>query len=306
MKKLKESEAQLVAILVVLAILGIVYSKQIKREIQGAELVNQEIEKYEETIRPFYDIALGAKAFAIYDVENKTFLYKKNAEAVMPLASLVKVASVLTAIDYLPEDYVVKIEKESLGQIGDNGLLVDERWTRDELFKFLLITSSNDAVNQIAKDVGRIINPEAEKPEEIFVQKMDEKMKELGFRNFEFYNETGLDLENGVNGAYGSARDMAKLFAYANEMHPDIFGATRNQNMIISSFDKEHDALNTNPITNQINGLVSSKTGFTNMSGGNLVVEILNKNDVKMVVIVMGSTFDERFTDVNKISEALN
>lgn len=306
--KTKESERQLIASLVVLAILGFFYIDGIKKEISKAEKIELELSQYEESIKPFFDIALTSKSFAIYDMDKKQFLYKRNADIVFPLASLAKVMSVVVAMENLPEDHIFTIEKEALGEIGDNGLLVGEKWKKDDLLKYALVVSSNDAMYQIAKDTGKFINPTTTEPREVFVQKMNEKAKELNLKTFEFNNESGLDLEGEVakNGAYSSARDMTKLFAYAVDKYPDIFSATKQKQFTVDSLDAQHIGENTNPLVEEINGLIASKTGFTNISGGNLIIALENKNNVKMAVVVLSSTFTERFTDVKTLSDVLN
>lgn len=306
--KTTENERQLIAVLVILALFGVFYIKSIKEEIKNGLKIEAEISQYEESIKPFFDIALTSQSFAIYDMDKKQFLYKRNAENVFPLASLAKVMSTVVAMENLPEDHVFVIQKEALGETGDNGLLVGEKWKRDDLLKYALVVSSNDAMYQIAYDVGKNISPESLDPRSIFVQKMNEKAKELNLKTFEFFNESGLDIEGETlkNGAYANARDMAKLFAYAVEKYPDIFSSTIQKTFIVNSQDKQHVGENTNPFVQDINGIFASKTGFTNISGGNLIIGLKNKNNVRMVVVVLGSTFTERFTDVKALSDVLN
>lgn len=305
---LNENERQLVAVLLVLGLLGLFYISGIKKEIREGEKIEAEISKYEESIKPFYEMAVLAKSVSIYDMDTETFIYKKNAEEVMPLASLAKVMSVVVALETLSEDHVFTINKEALSETGDNGLLVDERWGRDELLKYALVVSSNDAMHAIADEAGRVIDPAATDPRAVFVLRMNERSEELGFSKFDFSNESGLDLETEPvkNGAYGSGREMAKLFAYAVETYPEIFSATIQKTFDVASFDKAHVGENTNPFVEDINGLLASKTGFTNLSGGNLVVALKAPNNARIIVTVLGSTFDERFSDIKALSDVLN
>ncbi|MCC7469924.1 MAG: D-alanyl-D-alanine carboxypeptidase [Bacteroidetes bacterium] len=307
--KISENERGLIVATIGLALVGFFYTRSIHKEIAHAEVIEQELKDYAESIKPFFDLALASKSFAIYNVDKNEFVYKKNAEQVLPLASLAKVMSVVVALENVPQDHIFKIEKDSLSLAGDNGLLVDEKWRRDDLLKYTLVVSSNDAIHQVAMETGKIISPNTENPEQVFIDKMNEKARELKLNSLKFYNESGLDLiENGEtkNGAYASARDMARLFAYAIENYPDIFSLTTQKEATITSFDKEHTGTNTNPFVGEIDGLIASKTGFTNISGGNLTVAVKDKKGEKMVVVVLGSTFDERFSDVKSISSILS
>lgn len=305
--QIKDTEKQLIAVLVFLLITSFFYIKGVNNQIKEASILEQKISYEEEQIKPFIDIALVSKSFAVYDTQNKNFLYKVNAEKVLPLASLAKIMSVIVAMENLPEDHIFTIQKEALSEVGDNGLLVGEKWGRDELLKYSLIVSSNDAMYQIAYDVGIAIDPLNENPKSVFIEQMNQKAKELNLKSMEFFNESGLDLKEDIskNGAYGSARDVAKLFAYAIENYPDIFSITSFKNPVIKSFDKEHTAENTNPFVEEINGIIASKTGFTNISGGNLAIALNSKNNAKMVVVVLGSTFSDRFNDIKELSNIL-
>lgn len=306
--KLTNNERELVVVMVILGVIGFFYVRGIHQEIARAEKIDEAIALEEAAVQPFLDIALASHAFSIYDTKNQKFIYKVNAEKVMPLASLAKVMSAILVLERVPADYVFTIDKSSLSQTGDNGLLVGERWGRDELLKFTLVASSNDAIHDIATETGALIDPLTTDPISVFVDAMNAKARELNLPTMMFYNESGLDIEDSdpvKNGAYANARDMAKLFAYAVTTYPDIFSATAEKEYGTNSYDAPHIAINTNPLVADIPGLIASKTGFTDISGGNLVVSVPDTEGRMIVVTVLGSTFDERFTDIQTLSGAL-
>lgn len=302
---LKDSEKQIIAVLIILGIVSVFYGQAINREIAASTAAEKEIIAYEDSIKPFINLALAARSFAIYDADMNNFIYKKNAEDVMPLASLAKVMSTIVVMERAPADKIFEISKESLSEVGDHGLLLGEKWKRDELLKFALFVSSNDAIRELAVETGKIINPEASDPEQVFVAAMNAKAVELGLKSLVFKNESGLDVTEEENGAYGSARDMAKLFAYAVKTYPEIFSITNNKIATISSLDKAHNIDNTNTVVEEIPGIKASKTGFTTISGGNLVVATTPDTKSTRVIIVMGSTYDERFTDMKLLTGAV-
>lgn len=298
-------DKELIFIMVFLASTAVFYAVSIKHEIAHGEIVERQIAEYQESIKPFLDLALNAKSFAIYDMDQKQFVYKNNAEVSMPLASLAKIMSAIVIMEHVPAGHVFTMSKESLAEAGDNKLLVDEKWKRDDLLAFTLVESSNDAILEMAQETGAIIDPAGTDPVATFVFAMNSKAKELKLPNFDFINPSGLDLSSGKNGAYGNARSVAKLFAYAIETYPTIFAPTKQSAPIFHSIDAEHVAKNTNPVVNEIPGLIASKTGFTNISGGNLVVAFRDAAGRNLVAVVMGSTFDARFSDVQAISEKI-
>jgi D-alanyl-D-alanine carboxypeptidase (penicillin-binding protein 5/6) len=303
--KLTDIERQLITILVILSTIGIFYATSINHELKLNQAKERDVVAYENSIKPFLNLSLNSKSFAILNTKTNHFLYKKNAEEPLPLASLAKIMSTVVVLENVPADHIFEISKESLSQIGDNGLLLGEKWNRDDLLKFTLIDSSNDAIHELAKETGEIIDPTSDNPVGVFIKAMNDKAKSFGYKNMVFYNESGLDVTPDTNGAYASARDISKLFSYAITTYPDIFSVTSQKQAVINSFDKEHTAENTNKVIQDIPGVIASKTGYTIISGGNLIVAVPDENGQTMIVVVLGSTFDDRFVDIKTLSAAV-
>lgn len=258
---------------------------------------------FEET---FDKVETKANSILVYNLNDDSVIYEKNVDEVMPLASLTKIMTAIIAMENLSTGEIVVIPKEALGLPGDNGLYADEKWTRDDLLKFMLITSSNDAARAVAMHVGELLpNDEAEPRDSIdnFVFYMNRKMNDLGFSRTYFVNETGLDISTEENGGYGTAREIAQLFGYAVTEYPEIFDSTSFGSQNFKSLDNlDHTALNTNQSLGEVAGISASKTGFTNISGGNLVVSLDVKKEKPIILVVLGSTFNDRFTDINKLA----
>ncbi len=66
-----------------------------------------------------------------------------------------------------------------------------------------------------------------------------------------------------------------------------------------------HDAINTNDIVSRIPNLIGSKTGYTDLAGGNLTVAFDAGFDRPIIITVLGSSREERFTDVLKLVNAV-
>ena len=66
-----------------------------------------------------------------------------------------------------------------------------------------------------------------------------------------------------------------------------------------------HTIKNTDYILDNIPDILFSKTGFTPLAGGNLVIIYKNEYGHEMAITVLGSTMDGRFTDVEKIVSTL-
>lgn len=264
-----------------------------------------ELPPSETAIAPFQNISLDAKAAFVWDIKRGQVVYEKNADEILPLASLAKVMTAITAVELIPEHTVVTVRADFLNEEGDAGLLPGERFSLKDILNFSLLTSSNDAVAAVASAAGGVVNTSFDlgADREEFVRQMNLKANELGMESLSFSNESGLDVNEMQSGAYGSARDVAKLFEYALVNYPELMVPTRNDAVIIASQNNIiHNAINTNVKVNEIPGILASKTGYTDLSGGNLAVALDPGVGRPFIVVVLGSTFEGRFNDVVALS----
>lgn len=268
----------------------------------------------------FPETDITAKSVYIWDIEGQRKIYAKNEEDQLPLASLTKIMTALVAIDKSESFAKVKITSDSIKQEGDSGLVDEEKWALKDLIDFSLITSSNDGIYAVASAIEnknkqenpeRSINSENfsdiknENDRNNFVELMNEKAQELSLSRTFYLNETGLDSSENINGGYGSAEDMAKLFAYLIKNKPEMIESTAYSEVKITSLDNvKHTAQNTNEIIGIIPNLIASKTGYTDVSGGNLVVAFDFGLMKPIVISILGSTKEGRFEDMKKLIRA--
>ena len=249
-----------------------------------------------QSIDPFATVALSAKSAYVFDLKKQKVLFAKNADETLPLASIAKMMTALVASQLLAPDAVVTIDKTALAQEGDSGLMLGEKWRFDQLLDFTLAVSSNDGAVAIA---------EATSPN--FVEKMNEKAQSLNLNSMHFFNATGLDESLTQSGAYASARDLAKLFEYILKTHPEIFTATTYDKFTLYSLDNiKHVAINTDADVDKIPNIIGSKTGYTDLAGGNLAIVYDASVNYPIIVVVLGSTYYDRFTDIADLVGATN
>lgn len=257
---------------------------------------------------PFADLSLTAHSAFVWDIHAHRRLYGKNEYVRMPLASVTKMMTALTAKESVPSDAVITISANDLQSEGDSGLRVGELWKASDLLALALISSSNDAASAVAEAGGAFIIAETGKgtnSKEAFISKMNEKARSIGLLDSVFRNETGLDLSLETTGGEGTARDMAMLYEYIWRKHPEIFRVTAQPGMTITSESGFiHQAENTNDAVARIPGIIGSKTGYTDLAGGNLVIITDIGIDRPVVIAVLGSTRDGRFADVEALRQA--
>ena len=139
-----------------------------------------------------------------------------------------------------------------------------------------------------------------------FLENMNNKARKIGAENTLFVNFTGLDIDLNTAGALASAEDVNVMAMYAVRAYPEIFYATRTPEINLASESGfTHNFKNTNVVIDKIPNLLFSKTGFTEIAGGNLVIIFRDKKGNDIAVTVLGSTFDGRFSDMETIVNIL-
>ena len=277
----------------------------------GFNLLEQKkVVKKEPKPVPFDLVNIEAKSAFVWDVAAQSPLYQKNADISLPLASLAKVMTVLTARTMASELQAVTIKLDDLSPEGDSKLKVASNWKMGDLIDYVLLVSSNDGAHALAASVvtSNISNLQSTSTgvtHDEFIREMNTLAKKIGLTNSYFRNEHGLDTDKKESarptraGAYGSARDMALLFEYAIKNYPHLLEATRYQNLVLSDLDGDNYlAENTNEIINLIPSPIASKTGSTDLAGGNLVVAFDAGLGHPIVISILGSTEEGRFEDM--------
>jgi len=162
-------------------------------------------------------------------------------------------------------------------------IVARETHPRGQILKLIdsaLAQSSNAAASSLAS------------MDKNFIDLMNKKAKELNLHQTYFLNETGLDISKNVAGGYGSARDIAKLISYVIKNNPELFEVTTN------------GEFNSNIYASSTTLLIASKTGFTNLAGGNLAIVFDAGFEHPIVAVVLSSSKEGRFSDMQKLIEA--
>lgn len=241
-------------------------------------------------------ISVVAKAYYVYDATTDKVLFQKNAKAPLALASLVKVMTALVAENYLDQNEDIYLSPYALQSVGDTGLLEGDHWELNSLLPFALVSSSNDAIQAIAETI------EVQHSTSI-ISLMNREAAQRGLTSMQFFNSTGLDITDQINGGYGSAEDIAKLFGYTILTYPSLYEQTKFPSAIFySTSQKPYSAQNTNHMVDSFSSIIASKTGYTTLAGGNLLIARKMPNEHIIIFALLGSTYVDRFTDMLALS----
>ena len=263
--------------------------------------INQTSKKTIPDYQPTLD-SLQAKSYYVYDILENKAIFSKDEHEKLPLASITKLMSGLVALDTMPDTTIITIKENDIALDTDNGLsdglLVGEKWKLKDLLDLSLIISSNGGMHAIAT----ALNSYETVNNQNIIDMMNEKAKFLGLNDTVFINETGLDVNKDMGGAYSSAYDVSMLLKNILIDNPNLISSTNKQSKnFISESNIKHTVSNTDTCMNQISGLIASKTGSTDLAGGNLAIIFDAGLMHPVAIVVLGSTVDGRFSDVVKL-----
>lgn len=236
-------------------------------------------------------------AFAIIakDKASSKLLFSKNIYEKRSIASITKLMSAIVLlekeIDW--DSSAVVIGADNL----DTYIYAGEEYSLDQLWDMALVLSSNKAILTLINSVYN--------SEEDFVNRMNQKTKELGMLDTTFTDPTGLKDSN-----ISTASDLVILLDEALKNEKIVSTLNKKDLEFYSSIKKEQKhAWNTNWlllgwIKNNFFNLVGGKTGYINSSLYNFAVQIEDENNNIIDVVVLGAkSHEERFTEARDVAD---
>ncbi|HVM59128.1 MAG TPA: hypothetical protein VMT80_02265, partial [Candidatus Paceibacterota bacterium] len=225
-------------------------------------------------------------------------LYAKNAAAQLPLASLTKLLTVYAALSELPPSAPVTIPEDAAGAYPPRAFNAGQVFPLSDLARLTLTGSLNDGAIAIADAAAQA---EGRTP----AAALAGAAAALSLSQTYAVNANGLDENASVSGGYGSAEDIAKLAGALVNLAPEVAAATTERTAAATSQGGTTvTAKNTDPIVENIPHLLLSKTGLTDLAGGNLALVFDVGIGHPVAIVVLGSTQDARFTDASALVAA--
>lgn len=229
-----------------------------------------------------------AKAALLYEMNTGTLLYAWNPDARMHPASIVKVMTVMVALEEGELSDGVTITSAMLDQLGSAGLFTDfkegEQITLGDLVHSAMVSSSNAASALIAIHISG--------SEAAFVSKLNARAKELGCTDTNFVNSHGIPDDN----QYTTARDVARIVetAVQSETFRQVFG-TDTYTIPATNLSEERELRTTNYF---LSNRGVQKFYDTRVTGGKSgaastkdrsVVFTAESGELKLLGVVMGA-----------------
>lgn len=238
---------------------------------------------------------LKSKSALLYDVASKEVLYEKDATEHLPVASMVKMMTILLTLEEIDNgnltlDTMITTSENASG-MGGSQVFIDPfvEYKTEDLLKGVIIASANDASVAIAEHISG--------SEKTFVAKMNEKAKELGMNDTHYSNCTGLPAPE----QYSCAKDSAILLGEV--IKHDLYHnySTIWMDELIHPSGRKTGLVNTNRLIRYYDGCDGGKTGSTNEAGCCLSASAKRENMRLISVIIGAPNSQTRFNECSSL-----
>ena len=208
-------------------------------------------------------LKLKSSAALVIDQETNEVLFRKNDQAVLPIASLTKLMTGLVLSEaQLPMNEHITISQADVDTIKNSSsrLQVGTELSRGELMHLALMSSENRAAHALARSYPGGLP--------VFVGLMNAKAKQIGMNDTNYVEPTGLSSKN-----QSSARDLAKLVEVAYD-DPLLRELTTSHDTQVAVGKRILQYNNTNRLVkNPTWDIGLQKTGYIAEAGHGLVMQ---------------------------------
>ena len=209
-------------------------------------------------------------------------IYEKNINEKVAVASMTKMVAQIIIMEEIEKgtikwDDIVTVSKNAADMGGSQIYLAEgEKMSIRDLMKGISVASGNDATVAMAEVISG--------SEEKFVERMNKKVKELGLKNTQFKNCTGLN----EDGHYSTAYDMAVIARELVNRYPSILKfSSIYEDYLREDTNNKFWLVNTNKLIRFYDGADGLKTGHTDDAGYCLAVTA-KKYGLRLIGIVLG------------------
>lgn len=229
------------------------------------------------------EMDVNAKSALLMDTATGTVLFEKNAHEALAPASVTKIMTMLLIMEAIDsgsigyDDMVTASESAAAKGGSQVYLKAGEQMAVSEMLKSIAVSSANDCACAMAEHLSG--------SEGAFVDRMNERARELGMEDTHFVNCTGLDDSPEAARHRTSAYDIALMSRELLTRHPDIKKYTtiwmdtiRNGAFGLS---------NTNKLIRFYSGATGLKTGFTS-GAGYCLSATAQREGMELIAVTMG------------------
>lgn len=234
---------------------------------------------------------LTSQAALIFNNKTGEILYQKNADRVMPIASISKLMSAMVVLDArLDMNERITITSDEIDRLKGTGsrLAVGTTLTRGELLHLSLMSSENRATHALGRTYPGGMSA--------FVSAMNAKAQSLGMYSSRFYEPTGLNFQN-----VSTANDLNRMVAAASKYPLINKNSTSNYGSVWTANGRQNYK-NSNALVREGSWNIElQKTGYIREAGRSMVVKANVQNQPITIVLLNSPTSTTRVNDARKI-----
>ena len=234
---------------------------------------------------------LTSQAALIFNNKTGEILYQKNADRVMPIASISKLMSAMVVLDArLDMNERITITPDEIDRLKGTGsrLAVGTTLTRGELLHLSLMSSENRATHALGRTYPGGMSA--------FVAAMNAKAQSLGMYSSRFYEPTGLNFQN-----VSTANDLNRMVAAASKYPLINKNSTSNYGSVWTANGRQNYK-NSNALVREGSWNIElQKTGYIREAGRSMVVKANVQNQPITIVLLNSPTSTTRVNDARKI-----
>lgn len=221
---------------------------------------------------------LGSRHAIIVDEHSGSVLYQKDADRVVPIASLTKLMTAMVVLDAgLDMDEIIMIDERDVDTLkhSSSRVPVGSMLSRRTLLELALMSSDNRAAAALGRTFpgGR----------DGFLKAVQRKAADLGMRNTTIWEPTGLSPYN-----TSTAQDLVKM-TKAAAAYPQITAMSTTPEDTVEINGRAVEYRNTNRlVANKDWDIQLSKTGFTSEAGRCLTMR-LNSAGRQVIMVLLNA-----------------
>ncbi len=241
------------------------------------------------------EIDISSASACLIDYASGEVLFEKNKDEKRPVASMVKMMTILLTLEDLKSERIALNDKlltsEKASGMGGSQVFIDPyaKYSIDDMLKSVIMASANDASVALAEHLNG--------SEETFVKRMNKRAKELGMKNTNYVNCTGLPAPE----QYSSALDSAILLSNVTSHELYHKYSTIWIDKLIHNNNRETELVNTNKLIRYYEGCDGGKTGSTNEAGCCLSASA-KRGDMRLISVIVGAENSKtRFNECSKL-----
>ena len=209
------------------------------------------------------NLKMYAKSYALTDGDTNRVLVGENENVPMANASTTKILTcILTLENCSLDDEVIVSKNAALQPKVRLGMQEGERYPLKDMLYGLMLESYNDCAVAIAEHVAG--------SEAAFAEMLNQKAALLGCQDTYFITPNGLDREDENGFHHTTAVDLCKMMSYCvweSAKKDDFLEITQTRSFAGNANGKNYSFSNKNAFLDQMEGVLSGKTGYTAKAG---------------------------------------